>query len=181
MNADRVLDNPAMAVVNAPQSNQQVSSRRRLFVLVVLASLAYLVALIYYTHTRPLDGDEGYYTTAARLVWEGKVPYKDFAYPQGVLLPYLYSWIWAAWPHSLVAMRALSATCAAAATLLWGLWLAADRRLSDSVVLTALGLVLLNPYWLWWNTAVKTFAVANLQFRPIWSGVSIFGILPTIQ
>ena len=42
-----------------------------------LASLVYFAGLVHYAQVRPLDGDEGYYTTAARLVWEGKTPYKD--------------------------------------------------------------------------------------------------------
>src|ERR1700694_3313720 len=54
--------------------------------------IVYVAGLMHYAHVRPIDGDEGYYTTAARLVWEGKTPYRDFSYPQGPLLPYIYSW-----------------------------------------------------------------------------------------
>src|SRR5271157_1001650 len=92
-----------------------LSSRQMLFLGISLASLVYFIGLGHFAQTRPLDGDEGYYSTAARLVWEGKTPYKDFSYPQGVLLPYLYSWIWGIHPRSLVSMRLLSASCGAAA------------------------------------------------------------------
>lgn len=37
-----------------------------------------------------INHDEGWYLYAARLVYEGKQPYKDFAYFQGPLLPYIY-------------------------------------------------------------------------------------------
>ncbi len=33
--------------------------------------------------------DESYYTLAARTVWEGKMPYRDFAYMQMPLMPYI--------------------------------------------------------------------------------------------
>jgi len=117
---------------------------------------------VHFAQIRPLDGDEGYYTTAARLVWEGKTPYTDFAYQQGISLPYLYGWIWAVHPRSLVAMRYLSAACGAIAVLLWGIWLLSAGRFSPTVALATFAVIVLNPYWVWWNVAVKTFAAANL-------------------
>jgi hypothetical protein len=156
-----VTETTPAAVAEVP-SKQYSSSRRAPFVAVGLASLIYLTGLIYYAQVRPLDGDEGYYTTAARLVWSGETPYKDFAYPQGILLPYLYSWVWAVHPRSLVSMRLLSVACGTVAVSLWGIWLLSSRRFSAAIVLATFGVVLLNPYWVWWNVAVKTFAVANL-------------------
>ena len=38
-----------------------------------------------------LNQDEGWYLYAANLVAEGKVPYRDFFYTQGPLLPFVYS------------------------------------------------------------------------------------------
>jgi hypothetical protein len=47
--------------------------RKQLLVaLVALVSLVYLAGLVHYAEVRPIDADEGFYTTAARLVWEGK-------------------------------------------------------------------------------------------------------------
>ncbi len=42
---------------------------------------------------RLIDGDEGFYLLASRLVLEHKTPYVDFFYPQAPLLPYAYD-IW---------------------------------------------------------------------------------------
>ena len=152
-----------MASVAQPLEKQGRDSRKELlFVGVALASLVYLMALIYYAQVRPVDGDEGYYVSAARLVWEGKVPYRDFAYPQAPLLPYVYSWIWAVHPRSLLAMRFLSVACGAIAVFLWGLWLVSAKKLPAKVALATFAIVLLNPYWISWNVVVKTFAVANL-------------------
>ncbi len=139
-----------------------MKKRPPLLAFVSLISAGYLAAMIYYAQVRPLDGDEGYYTSAARLVWEGKALYRDFAYPQAPLLPYLYSWVWAIHPQSLVAMRLLSSACGAFAVFLWGICLVSVQRISTKVALATFAVVLLNPYWVFWNVVVKTFGVANL-------------------
>lgn len=127
-----------------------------------MVCVGYLGWLVHYAKVRPLDGDEGYYVTAASLVWEGKAPYRDFAYPQAPLLPYIYSWIWAVRPSSLVTMRLLSAACGGIAVFLWGVGLLSVERLPLKVALATFAVILLNPYWASWNVVVKTFAVANL-------------------
>jgi len=109
------------SLVSAPQGVAPESAafgHRRAPTLVLLFCCLYFAALVYYATVRRVDADEGFYTTAARLVWQGKAPYKDFFYQQAPLLPYVYSWIWAIRPNSLVAMRILSAVFCAAATLL---------------------------------------------------------------
>jgi len=153
----------ATASIAQPLEKQGLDSRRHLlFVGITFASLVYLLGLIYYAQTRPVDGDEGYYVSAARLVWEGKIPYRDFAYPQAPLLPYIYSWIWAVHQRSLLAMRFFSCACGAIAVFLWGVCLVSARKLPPRVALATFAIVLLNPYWVSWNVVVKTFAVANL-------------------
>jgi len=150
--------------VESSPSTGEVASREqaKCIALVASSSLLYLAGLLYYAGVRPIDGDEGFYTTAARLVWEGKTPYKDFFFQQAPLLPYLYSWIWAVHPRSLVAMRMLSAVCGGLEVLLLGLALVFARRLPTKVALAAFAMVLLNPYSVSWNVVVETFAVANL-------------------
>ena len=148
--------------VKAEERTMSGQSNGKIAVLIVSCSLLYLGGLVYYATMRPVDGDEGFYTTAARLVWEGKTPYKDFFFQQAPLLPYLYSWIWTLHPRSLVAMRMLSAFCGGLEVLLLGLGLVLCRRLPGKVTVAAFAAVLLNPYSVSWNVVVKTFAVANL-------------------
>jgi hypothetical protein len=150
--------------IDSPPGIKQVVTKEKAnsIALVVSSSLLYLAGLLYYASIRPIDGDEGFYTTAARLVWEGKTPYKDFFFQQAPLLPYLYSWIWTIHPRSLVAMRMLSAACGGLEVLLLGLGLVSAKRLPAKVALAAFAAVLLNPYSVSWNVVVKTFAVANL-------------------
>ena len=55
-----------------------------LAVLLILVEVAWL--LLY----RRVNQDEGWYLWAAKLVFERKLLYRDFAYPQTPLLPYVY-------------------------------------------------------------------------------------------
>jgi hypothetical protein len=125
-------------------------------------SLLYLVWLLYFAQVRRLDADEGFYTVAAKLAWEGKVPYRDFMFSQGAAIPYLYGWIWSLHPQSLVSMRFLSAVLGSVTVFLWGLFLISIKRMPVSVALSMFLMILLNPHWISWHAVVKTFAVADL-------------------
>jgi hypothetical protein len=60
------------------------------FVVLVVLVAAYLVeALIFVSHGRT-NIDEGVFLNAGRLVYEGQLPYRDFPFSQGPLLPYVY-------------------------------------------------------------------------------------------
>ena len=155
------VESPA-ASGHTNSENDNARRERRAVAIVIAASVIYFAGLAYYAATRPIDGDEGFYATAARLVWQGKVPYRDFFYQQAPLLPYLYGWMWAAHPRSLVAMRLISAACGGAAVLLWGVGLVSLRRIPVHLALATFATVLLNPYWVSWNVVVKTYAFANL-------------------
>ncbi len=144
------------------RTSREDNANSRLVAVVFTLSLLYLCGILYYAGRRPIDGDEGFYTSAARLVWEDKTPYKDFFFQQAPLLPYLYSWIWAVHPRSLIAMRMLSAVCGGLEVMLMGFALVSAKRLPAKVALAAFAAVLLNPYSVSWNVVVKTFAVANL-------------------
>ena len=58
--------------------------------LIRLASLILLAEICFLFFFRQLNLDEGWYLWASKLVYEGKLPYRDFAFPQGPLLPYVY-------------------------------------------------------------------------------------------
>lgn len=138
-----------------------MKNRKLAIVAVIVLALAYFAGLLIYSRSRPIDGDEGFYTTAARLVAEGKTPYQDFFYPQAPLLPYIYAAVWSAGGRSLESMRALSVACGAAAVLVWGLFLVSAMRLSAKTAFATLAVLLLNPYWISWNVVVKTYALSN--------------------
>lgn len=66
---------------------------RKSRLLLVPALLILLCFFGFVGRHRFIDGDEGFYLLAARLVLQHKVPYLDFLYTQAPLLPYIYA-IW---------------------------------------------------------------------------------------
>jgi len=146
-----------------------MSPKRALLVfLLILAAYPSVLAAI--SQIRPLDGDEGYYATAARLVAEGRTPYEDFFYPQMPLLPYVYAPFYKLVGSSLAAMRLLSVALSALALVLWGLFLRARFADRPMYVIGGLLLVAFNPYLLSWSVTVKTYALTNLGvFATLWA------------
>lgn len=62
---------------------------------------------------RLIARDEGFYMLASKLVWQGKLLYSDFFYPQGPLLPYIYGAWMALLGYTWESARLCSATLAA--------------------------------------------------------------------
>src|SRR5580704_14951471 len=65
---------------------------------------------LFIAHHRFIDGDEGFYLLASRLVMEHKAPYLDFFYPQAPLLPYAYGLWMKLFGISWFSARSFSAT-----------------------------------------------------------------------
>ena len=146
-----------------------MSPRRALFAFLLILVI-YPLGLAAISQVRPLDGDEGYYATAARLVSEGHTPYKDFFYPQMPLLPYVYAPFYKLVGSSLAGMRLLSVLLSALALVVWGLFLRARFGDRPMFVIGGLLLVALNPYLLSWNVTIKTYALSNLGvFAALWT------------
>ena len=108
-----------------------------------------------------VNQDEGWYLYAARLVGEGKVPYRDFFFTQGPILPYIYS----ALPiHGLLSGRL--------ATLAFSLFsalvsIAFARRLvgrecRGAVSLAVFSLLACNLYHMYFTSIPKTYALGTL-------------------
>jgi len=123
---------------------------------------AYTGVTLWYGTVRPIDGDEGFYAMAARLVSEGRHLYRDFFYPQGPLLPYVYAPVVAVVGPSLRALRVVSALLSVLMVVPWLLMLARLQRGRIWWLLGSAGLLLLDPHLLIWNSTVKTFALCNL-------------------
>ena len=108
---------------------------------------------------RLVDGDEGFYLLASRLVAEGQAPYHDFFYPQTPLLPYAYSGWAEVFGLSWRSARCLSALFAGATSVIvYALTRccgASPRRALLAVVVFALS----GPT-LAWLVVVKTYPLA---------------------
>ena len=96
----------------------------------------------------PVDVDEGYYALAAELVAHGRVPYRDFFYPQAPLHPYVLAPFIAVFGARFMLLRIVSATFAG----LSGLLVAhAVHRETRSPLGTVMAVVLFATHELSWQ------------------------------
>ena len=108
-----------------------------------------------------VNQDEGWYLYASRLVSEGKLPYRDFFFTQGPVLPFLYSVL----PiHGLLSGRIVTLCFSLAATLMA---VAFARRLvpperRGTVSLAVFSLLACNFYHVYFTAIPKTYAVGAL-------------------
>lgn len=112
-----------------------------------------------------LNQDEGWYLYAARLVAEGRMPYRDFAFTQGPVLPYAYS---IAHPlfemGGLLAGRMLTAFLGLAGALAFSILsgkLAQPGR-AGAAALATLSLAAVNVYQSYFCSVVKTYSLSIL-------------------
>jgi hypothetical protein len=129
-----------------------------LFIGVFVAQLIFFLVVARY---RLVDGDEGFYLMASRLVFEHRAPYLDFFFSQTPLLPYAYgTWVELV-GQSWVAGRAFSCVLAALlGTLLFAYVCGRTRR--PSAGLAAAVLFASSTLVFAWFTIVKTFALSGL-------------------
>ena len=130
-----------------------------------LAAFGFVVLAFAAVWLGALNQDEGWYLYAARLVSEGKTPYRDFFYTQAPVMPVVYAAFTSIWnSFGLLGARILTISfgtlglaffCAIAARLV-----APGRR-----ALAALAVFLLlgsNLYHLYYIAIPKTYALASL-------------------
>jgi hypothetical protein len=102
-----------------------------------------------------LNHDEGYYLCASRLVWQGKIPYADFALFQAPLLPYVYGIPQAVLGGGIVIGR-LTSFVLGAATFLLACSLA--RRLGGEIAALVAGALLAAT-----NTFLWAFSTTRME------------------
>ncbi len=112
-----------------------------------------------------LNQDEGWYLYAANLVAEGQMPYRDFAFTQGPVLPFVYSaftWVWRA--GGLLGARLVTLALGLVG-ILFAVGLA-RRLVSDEkrneAALVVFFLLATNLYHLYYLAIPKTYALAGL-------------------
>lgn len=130
----------------------------------ILSTLAFVVLAAAAVWYGGLNQDEGWYLYAARMVEAGKMPYRDFAYTQGPLLPIVYSVFCGAWERfGLLGGRlvtlAIGLTGLLFAAALARL-LAADGRKGPAGVI-AFTMLACNLYHVYYLTIPKTYALAS--------------------
>ena len=112
-----------------------------------------------------LNQDEGWYLYAANLVAEGEVPYRDFFYTQGPVMPVVYAAFAGVWRHWGILGARIFTLALGIVGILFAVALA--RRLAPPARRTEVGLAVLlllgcNLYHLYYNAIPKTYALAGL-------------------
>ncbi|MEN8256057.1 MAG: glycosyltransferase family 39 protein, partial [Verrucomicrobiota bacterium] len=125
-------------------------------------ALAVVLAVLNLVHGN-LNQDEGWYLYAAKMVQGGQVPYVDFAFTQGPLLPWVYSAFYPVVEKWGVAGGRLVTTLFG---LLAGLLAAATawRIVKKNRVVAFVAVLLLvscNVYQSYFTTVVKTYALCS--------------------
>jgi hypothetical protein len=128
----------------------------------VLLCLA--VAALYVVAGR-LNADEGWYLYASRLVYEGNVPYRDFAYTQTPLLPYVYGLPQVLLGPSTYLGRVTSALLLAL-NLLLGVHVARRTGGQAAGCITA-WLTATFTYGIYLSSIVKTYSLLSLLFTSV--------------
>jgi hypothetical protein len=130
----------------------------RLRALVALGLAAVLLPMAW---ARLIDGDEGFYLVAARLVAEGKRPYEDFFLPMVPILAYVHGGWCALLGRGWYLSRTLSGLIAVGiGVLVFEHAFRASRR--RAVGLAAAALYAAAGMTLGWLTIVKTYGLALL-------------------
>lgn len=108
----------------------------------------------------PLDLDEAYYVIAGTIVSAGKVPYRDFFFPQTPLSAYVFGAWSSAFGVGFVNSRYLGAILAAATGLL--ITVVVRRRVGIGSAVIALGYYVLSIQVVLWMPRLKTYGMSSL-------------------
>ncbi len=126
----------------------------------LLLGAAYLALAAVHVSCGLMNADEGFYALAARAVWQGELPYRDFGYTQMPLLPYVNGAVMSLTRFGLFEQRAINGLWAALAVLL-GVRLLVRRGLAGRAVFLV-GLFALTPSWQYYIHLGKTYGLVSL-------------------
>ncbi len=122
--------------------------------------MANLVLLAVCAHYGVIKIDEGWYVVSARFAMHGRVPYGDYAWTQGPLLPYVLA------PFEAIApgLTSARAVVAVAAGIGFVVTIVNAKRLGGNraALLTGAFLICLAPTLQYWLAVVKTYGLASL-------------------
>ena len=127
----------------------------------ILASAIAVCVAVFAVWWGGVNQDEGWYLYAARLVGEGKVPYRDFFFTQGPVLPYVYSVMPV---HGLLSGRLVTFAFSVFSLLVA---IAFARRLvsyesRNDVSLAVFAMLACNLYHMYFTSIPKTYALGTL-------------------
>lgn len=112
-----------------------------------------------------LNQDEGWYLYAANMIGEGYMPYLDFAFTQGPVMPYVYSAVSAIWKnYGLLGARLFTCSLALLATIMFAATAAllAKRKCAAFAFLSVFILLANNVFHVYYTAIPKTYALTAL-------------------
>jgi hypothetical protein len=121
----------------------------------------YLILSAVYLWLGQANADEGWYLYAAKLVFQGELPYRDFAYTQMPLLPYTYGVIQIL--HSSLFLGRLTSVLLSIGTLGLGIIIARRYAGARGGAITALFSGAFT-FCVYSNSIVKTYALVSFCF-----------------
>jgi hypothetical protein len=134
---------------------------RRIFIWTLLGSLILGATALWWS---PLNQDEGWYLLSAQRVSQGYLPYRDFAYTQGPVLPYVYQ-------GAVPLIRSFGLLGGRLYSFLWSLLslllilLSLKQHHQKGTALFAMTLAVsllgLNPFFSQFSATVKTYSLAG--------------------
>ena len=130
-----------------------------------------LCFFLFIARHRIVNGDEGWYLLASRLVLRHKAPYLDFFYTQAPLLPYAYGFLMKLFGISWLSARGFSAVLTTILGLLIYEHVCHETR-RWAAGLVAVVLYVSCTYIFGWFPIVKTYALAALLLFAAYAMVS---------
>ena len=146
-----------------PAATDSAARAWKRLVLLAFAAAAALVAVNVWFG--PLNADEGWYLLAAQNVSRGMMPYRDFLYTQGPVLPYAYGCMAGAWSGAgVLGGRLATAVFGFLATVFFALIAGALARRRDPdafgpAFFLSFVLLGLSPDWAYFTAIPKTYAL----------------------
>ena len=121
----------------------------------------YLLGSLAYLFLGQVNGDEGWYLYTSKLILQGALPYRDVAYTQMPLIPYVYGVLQIVYPS--MYLGRLTSIVISIGTLLMGIVVArryAGARASGIAALLFAAFV----YGIYFNSIIKTYALLSFSF-----------------
>ena len=125
---------------------------------VILVQLGWFLVV---ARHRLIDGDEGFYLMASKLIWEGKMPYRDFFFTQMPLLPFVYGLWFQIAGTTWIAARVLSAFFTTILGTLMYVHVSRETGKWAAGLVTVV-LFVSSTHIFAWMTIVKTYALSTL-------------------
>jgi len=136
------------------QISKKTLIRKHVFYIYLYTSISFL-----YLFLGRINGDEGWYLYASKMVYSGNLPYIDFSYTQSPLLPYVFGITQLLFGPDLYIGRLTSIFFGVLVCVL--VYKTTLIVCKDNKSNIALALLCFNPFYIYFSTITKTYALTS--------------------